>query len=137
MVDFQMKMALESEKLELNQAVLKSGIESVIENKNLGNYFIALKDTKPVAMLLTIPEWSDWRCRSVLWIHSVYVAPDYRKQGIYKKLYLHLKDLVDSDDKYAGLRLYVDKSNISAINVYENLGMSNEHYELYEYLKEG
>ena len=43
--------------------------------------------------------------------------------------------MVRNSDKYAGLRLYVDKTNTSAQEVYTRLGMSKEHYELYEWLK--
>lgn len=135
MVQFQLTMAKESEDLVLDKVLLTKGIKSVIQNKNLGEYFVALKDGIAVGMLLTIPEWSDWRCRTVIWIHSVYVSSEHRGEGIYKKLYQHIKKTVDTHDEYAGIRLYVDKKNLNAIKVYEKLGMSNEHYELYEYLK--
>jgi len=35
----------------------------------------------------------------------------------------------------AGLRLYTDKSNRQAREIYEKLGMNKEHYHLYEWLK--
>ena len=43
--------------------------------------------------------------------------------------------MVRESDQYAGLRLYVDKTNLRAIDVYQKLGMSDEHYHLYEWLK--
>jgi hypothetical protein len=43
--------------------------------------------------------------------------------------------MVEADASLGGLRLYVDKRNISAQIVYESLGMNGEHYQLYEWLK--
>jgi len=34
------------------------------------------------------------------------------------------------------LRLYVDKRNIRAQQVYESLGMNGEHYTTYEWMRE-
>jgi ribosomal protein S18 acetylase RimI-like enzyme len=86
-------------------------------------------------VLLAIPEWSDWRNGTVLWIHSLYVVPEARGQGVFKKLYLNLKEQVEKSPELVGLRLYVDKKNKSAQKIYEKLGMSRDHYELYEWLK--
>jgi ribosomal protein S18 acetylase RimI-like enzyme len=43
--------------------------------------------------------------------------------------------MVEESKDLRGLRLYVDKSNANAQKVYEALGMSGEHYHLYEWLK--
>ncbi len=71
----------------------------------------------------------------MLWIHSLYVIPEARGQGVFKKLYLNLEKQVEQSTKLAGIRLYVDKQNKSAQKVYEKLGMNKHHYELYEWLK--
>jgi GNAT superfamily N-acetyltransferase len=136
MAKCQIDMAYETENFELNKKLITSGVKEVIENPHRGKYYLAIDDQENLmAMLLTMPEWSDWRCAEVTWIHSVYVYPKYRGQGIYKAMYLHLKDIVQNDSKYAGLRLYVDKTNTNAKKVYEKLGMSEDHYSLYEWLK--
>jgi ribosomal protein S18 acetylase RimI-like enzyme len=134
-VAFQQAMALETENMHLDSDVLNRGVKEVLENPSRGRYFLAVENHKVIGMLLTIPEWSDWRCKEVVWIHSVYIPKENRKKGLYKALYLHVKTMVESSDKYAGIRLYVDKTNKSAISVYEKLGMSNEHYDLFEWLK--
>jgi len=71
----------------------------------------------------------------VLWIHSLYVIPEARGQGVFKKLYLNLEKQVEQSTELAGIRLYVDKQNKSAQKIYEKLGMNKHHYELYEWLK--
>lgn len=133
--DFQIKMAFESENLKLDPSTVSQGVSAVFDDPSKGKYWLAEIQGEVVGCLLTIPEWSDWRNGTVLWIHSVYVRPDFRKIGVYKKLYLHLKTLVEESKDLRGLRLYVDKGNSLAQTVYENLGMSGEHYHLYEWLK--
>ena len=133
--DFQLKMAKETENLALNSETVKKGVTAVFSDPKLGKYFVAEADSKVCASLMVTPEWSDWRNSQVLWIQSVYVLPEFRKSGIFKKMYLHLKTLVEGSDSYSGLRLYVDKSNHNARNVYRQIGMNGEHYELFEWMK--
>jgi GNAT superfamily N-acetyltransferase len=133
--DFQILMALETENLKLDPATVEKGVSAIFDDPSKGKYWLAEINGRVVGCLLTIPEWSDWRNGTILWIHSVYVHPDVRKQGVYRKLYEHLKKMVDDSKDLRGLRLYVDKTNIKAQKVYEVLGMSGEHYHLFEWLK--
>lgn len=133
--EFQIKMALESENLKLDPPTVHLGVSAVFDDPSKGKYWLAELNGEVVGCLLTIPEWSDWRNGTVLWIHSVYVRPEHRKNGIFKKLYLHLKQMVEESKDLRGLRLYVDKGNLVAQAVYDSLGMSGEHYHLYEWLK--
>jgi GNAT superfamily N-acetyltransferase len=133
--DFQIRMALETETLKLDHSTVIKGVSAVFDDPTKGKYWIAESDGHVVGCLLTIPEWSDWRNGTVLWIHSVYVLEKFRQLGVFKKLYLHLKDMVETSSDLRGLRLYVDKSNLKAQRVYESLGMSGEHYHLFEWLK--
>ncbi|MCT4642744.1 MAG: GNAT family N-acetyltransferase [Bacteriovoracaceae bacterium] len=135
-VQCQLSMAKETENLNLDPKLLHQGVKSVIEDSNKGTYYIALNENDEfMGMLLTMNEWSDWRCKNVLWIHSVYVLPQFRSHGVFKSLYNHLKLMVSNSDDLVGLRLYVDKTNTSAIEVYKKVGMSDEHYGLFEWLK--
>lgn len=136
-VSSQMKMALETEGLNLDLVTVQKGVRAVLDDSSKGCYYIAFSDLNNVkaGMLLTVPEWSDWRNGTVLWIHSVYVIQDYRKKGVYSSLYNFLKDKVENSNTLRGLRLYVDKRNLVAQKTYKHLGMDNQHYELYEWLK--
>ncbi|NCN28046.1 GNAT family N-acetyltransferase [bacterium] len=135
LVNFQLALALESEGLKLDLATLNAGVEALFSDPSLGQYWVAEIEGEVRGCLLTVPEWSDWRNATVLWIHSVYVHKDARGKGVYKHLYANLKEMVQVDSSLAGLRLYVDKRNESAIKVYEKLEMNGEHYHLYEWLK--
>lgn len=132
---FQQAMAHETEGLKLDDQILTAGVKAVFDDPSKGNYYVAEIDGKVVASLLTTFEWSDWRNGTVLWIQSVYVMPDYRKQGVYKAMYQHIKTFVEKDPSLKGIRLYAEKTNLTAHKVYENSGMSAEHYQLYEWLK--
>lgn len=135
-VDFQLAMALETENLQLDKEVLSKGVLSVLEDKTKARYFIADSDGLAVGVLMITLEWSDWRNGWVWWIQSVYTKPGYRKMGVYKLLYNHVKDIVQKSMDIMGLRLYVDKRNIKAQQVYESLGMTCEHYTTYEWMRD-
>lgn len=134
-VDFQVLMAAETEGIVLEKKVVTEGVRKVMCDESVGQYYIAKSEQKTVACLLTLYEWSDWRNAQVVWIHSVYVAPEFRAKGVFRELYRHLQDEVMSNEQMAGLRLYVDKRNRTAREVYLKMGMSSEHYELFEWLK--
>lgn len=134
--DFQVKMAYETENgLKLDPPTVVKGVTAVIDDPSKGKYWVAEINGDVAGCLLTVPEWSDWRNGTVLWIHSVYVKPEHRKNGVYKALYQHLKNMVSESNDLRGIRLYVDKTNIRAQQVYQNLGMNGEHYHLFEWMK--
>lgn len=133
--EYQIKMAFETENMKLDPPTVELGVSAVFDDPSKGKYWLAEVNGEVVGCLLTVPEWSDWRNGTVLWIHSVYVHPDFRKYGVYRKLYSHLKEMVETSKELRGLRLYVDKTNDKAQKVYEALEMSGEHYHLYEWLK--
>lgn len=130
----QVSMALETEEYELDLSTVEKGVKAVLEKSNLGTYYVGLYNDKPVSCLFTTYEWSDWRNKGVLWIQSVYVAKEFRNNGIYRKMYEHIQSIVHLDPNLSGIRLYVDKSNHNAIKVYEKLGMNTDHYHLCEWM---
>ena len=132
---FQAKMAQETENLTLDKETLREGVMHVLRNPEKGKYFVAEENGKVVASLLITYEWSDWRNKTVLWIQSVYVLPEYRKQGVFREMYTNIRQWAEADKEVAGIRLYVDKTNLHAIEVYRKLGMDGEHYRLFEWMK--
>jgi len=134
-IDFQQKMAWETEEFALKTDVVTKGVQGVFENLTRGQYWVAEESGKIVASLLITYEWSDWRNTNVWWFQSVYVLPDYRRKGIFRSMYSTIKNEADKEG-VAGLRLYVETNNTRAQNTYESLGMKSEHYTMYEWLKE-
>ena len=134
-IDFQQKMAWETEQMTLVQEIITKGVNAVFNNPARGQYWVAEKNDVVVASLLITYEWSDWRNSNVWWFQSVYVLSDYRRTGIFRSMYRHIKNEADKQG-IAGLRLYVETNNLRAQKTYEALGMHSEHYTMYEWLKE-
>ena len=134
-VEFQERMALETEGITLDRDVVVDGVASVIRDPQKGKYYIAIQDDIIVACLLITHEWSDWRNSWVYWIQSVYVLPNKRGAGIFKKMYDYIAEIVKNSSEVSGIRLYVDVRNTNAQNVYKKIGMNGEHYRMYEWMK--
>lgn len=134
-VQFQLAMAHETEGIELHQPTVEKGVEAVLNDGNKGHYYITEINGEIVGSLLTTFEWSDWRNGTILWIQSVYVLPEFRRKGVYRNMYAHIKEKVMKADNLNGIRLYADKSNLPAQKTYEKLGMNQDHYVTFEWLK--
>jgi ribosomal protein S18 acetylase RimI-like enzyme len=132
---FQLAMAAETEELMLNTEVVDKGVLAVFDDPSKGKYYVTTYKGEVIGSLMTTYEWSDWRNGTVLWIQSVYVLPQYRRLGAYRKMYRFLQDTVISDPHLRGIRLYVDKSNTPAQSTYISLGMNAEHYQTFEWMK--
>lgn len=125
-------MALETENKILPDAEVRPGIARGIADPTLARYFVAERDGVPAGTLMFTFEWSDWRNGLWWWIQSVYVPPEFRRQGIYRALYAHVRALAQADAGVCGIRLYVEKDNRNARSTYEALGMQDAHYRIYE-----
>lgn len=134
-VEFQIAMARETEELELDRQICSRGVNAVFESSARGQYLVCEKEGKVVGSTMITYEWSDWRNGVVWWIQSVYVAPEMRGQGVYAGLYRFIQELTQADEKIKGIRLYVDKRNTNAQQVYAKLGMNGEHYQVFEWMK--
>lgn len=125
-------MALETENKILPDAEVLPGIARGIAEPSLARYFMAEQDGVPVGTLMFTFEWSDWRNGLWWWIQSVYVPQEFRRRGIYRAMYAHVRALADADAGVCGIRLYVEKDNHAARSTYEALGMQDAHYRIYE-----
>jgi len=133
--DFQIKMAWETESLKLDADTVHLGVKSVFLDPAKGKYLVAVDDHIIIASMLLTSEWSDWRDKWFLWIQSVYVVPEKRGQGVFRKMYAFVQQMIRSDKEVAGLRLYVDSANKPAIATYKAIGMDGDHYKLFEWYK--
>lgn len=129
---FNAAMALESEGLSLDRTRLREGVEAALADDAKAFYLLAESAGDPVGQLMVTTEWSDWRNGWIWWIQSVYVKPEARRQGVYRRLYQRLTDMANARHDIRGMRLYVMRDNVTAKRTYEALGMSHSHYDLYE-----
>jgi ribosomal protein S18 acetylase RimI-like enzyme len=132
LVDFNQAMALETEGKTLDAQILQSGVRQVFQDEKKGFYVVAEEAGRIVGGLMITFEWSDWRDGWFWWIQSVYILPEYRGRGIYRRLYDFVKEAAREREDVCGFRLYVEKENTGAQKVYEKLGMEESHYLMYE-----
>ncbi len=129
---FNIAMAAETEDLTLDPQTVHAGVAAVVSDDRRGFYLVARSDGKAVGSLMITYEWSDWRNGNLWWIQSVYVVPSARKQGIFRLLYDNVIYLAKQRGDAAGVRLYVEKDNRGAQEVYQKLGMSETAYRVFE-----
>lgn len=129
---FNIAMALETENKILDPATILAGVQSLFAQPHAGFYLVAEMDITIIGSLMITTEWSDWRNGVFWWIQSVYIQPEYRRQGIYSRLYEHVKIMSKENPEVCGFRLYVEKDNLPAQKTYLTLGMQPTHYLMFE-----
>jgi GNAT superfamily N-acetyltransferase len=124
-------LAEESEAVRLDHETLRLGVQALLESRAPGRYWVAEENGQVVGQLLVTFEWSDWRNRMVWWIQSVYVWPGSRGAGVFRALYDRARQEA-LEGGAGGLRLYVDLTNTRAQAVYAAVGMTGDHYRVFE-----
>ncbi|MBD3290542.1 GNAT family N-acetyltransferase [candidate division KSB1 bacterium] len=133
-IKFNIAMAKETEDKALPLEKITAGVMRLLEKPEHGFYLLAEKEGQIAGSLMITYEWSDWRDGLFWWIQSVYVKPEFRRTGIYRSLYTHVKMLAEKDGTVCGFRLYVEKENFIAQKTYRSLGMQKTNYIIYEQL---
>lgn len=133
--DFNQKMAMETEGKSLPEETIQAGVSNLFKRPEMGFYVVAESAGQVVACLMITHEWSDWRNGLFWWIQSVYVDSDYRRLGIYRRMYEFVKAEAQNHPDVWGFRLYVELENTRAQATYESLGMERCHYHMYEAMK--
>jgi len=123
-VDFNARLAQETEHLTLDPGLLSLGVNAILADPAKGRYWVAETDGRVVGQLSVTYEWSDWRNGWFWWIQSVYVLAEYRRLGVFRQLYRHVHQLAADEIDVVGLRLYVENENHAAQAVYADLGMT-------------
>lgn len=127
-------MARETEGMDLREDVILSGVRRLIARPEYGFYLIAQRGDDIAGTLMVTTEWSDWRDGLFWWIQSVYVMPDFRRQGVYSAMYNFIRERARDTPDVCGYRLYVERENTVAQKTYQSLGMHETDYYLYEEL---
>lgn len=132
LADFNSAMALETESKRLEPDVVREGVRAVVAHPESGFYLVAEDPSEVIGCLLVTFEWSDWRNGRFWWIQSVYVRPDHRRRGVFRRLYAEVLRRARSRADVCGVRLYVERDNHAAQQTYRQLGMNQTPYLVYE-----
>jgi GNAT superfamily N-acetyltransferase len=130
--EFNVRLAAESEGLRLEPACVQAGVEAVLREPTKGVYYVAEVNGVVAGQTMITYEWSDWRNGNLWWIQSVYVKPEFRGHGVFRRLFEHVRALASEEKDVPVLRLYVHTDNTRAHRSYEKLGMSRTKYEVFE-----
>ncbi len=136
-VEYNLRMALETEGKQLSRVLLTAGVRAVLTDSNRGCYFLAVEAEQVIGQLMITTEWSDWRNGQIWWIQSVFVEPKHRRRGVFRSLYRHVEGAARATPGVVGLRLYVEHNNVLAHQVYESLGMRHAGYLVFETMWSG
>ena len=136
LVESNMALAWETERKKLSSEVVTEGVHALLGNPQYGFYVVAELAGKVVGSVMVTFEWSDWRCGLIWWIQSVYVKPDFRRQGVFRSLYEFLREKASRERNVCGFRLYVLGSNRTGKDAYGGVGMKETSYGVYEELFE-
>lgn len=131
-VDFNERLARETEGVQLDPDRLRAGVTSLLRDDRVGFYLIAERDDgETLGQVGLTFEWSDWRNGVFWWLQSVYVRPEYRGQGVLRALYDRILAL-SADRSVCGIRLYVERENRAAQAAYRRLGLDPAVFQMYE-----
>ena len=137
LLDYACTMAFETENKTLDRSIVRPAIVKCIENPKLGYYLVAWdesdQDKKTVGCLMITFEVSFQQGGRIDWIQSVYVAPEARRKGVFRKLYNAVIERARAEPEVKCVRLYVETENVNAQAVYERMGMTKmDTYEFNE-----
>jgi GNAT superfamily N-acetyltransferase len=130
LVEFNRRLARESESKELDVTVLTAGVAAALADPARGPYFVAVDGEEILGQMQITCEFSDWRNGWFWWIQGVYVRADARRRGVFRALYEHVHALARREADVIGLRLYVEQANHTAQRTYERLGFTPSGYLL-------
>lgn len=131
-VRFNQALARETENKTLVDAVIREGVRTLLAEVRRGQYFIAEVGGVVAGQTMVTYEWSDWRNGDFWWIQSVYVAPEFRRCGVFRALHGHVREAARQCGGVCGLRLYVYEQNARAMEAYLTLGMERTEYLMFE-----
>lgn len=131
-VDFNRRLARETESKELSLDELIPGVDKALSQPDQCRYFVACLDGRTIGQIMLTYEWSDWRNGQIWWIQSVYVPAEHRRLGVFRALFQHVEQLARRTSGVVGLRLYVERHNTAALEVYRRMGLGDAGYEVLE-----
>jgi GNAT superfamily N-acetyltransferase len=132
LVEYNCRLARESEGKALDPAVVAAGVAAGLADPHKALYFVAEEGGAVVGQLMRTKEWSDWRNGWIWWIQSVYVRADARRRGVFRALFAHIEGLARQAGDVIALRLYVENANRAAQETYARVGMRPAGYSVWE-----
>lgn len=133
LTSFSIRIAKETENKNIDDSLVKLGIERVLKDSEKGITFVACdRDEVIGCFMINGKEWSEWRNGYILWLTGTYTHPDYRRMGVRKTLFEHAKKWAKSQPDVKGIRGYRHKSNNAIHSAALTGGMQQTAYRINE-----
>lgn len=130
--EFNCRLAVETENKTLLRETVLNGVRRGLNMSAEATYFVAEHENRVIGQLMITREWSDWRDGWMVWIQSVYVAADFRGQGVFRGLFEFVQQRMEQQGDVVMIRLYVEQENATAISTYQRLGFDDPGYRVME-----
>lgn len=124
-------LAKESENKNINYKTVLEGVKAVITDRTKGFYLVVEENNEIIGQMMITFEWSDWQNKNIWWLQSVYIPKPWRLKGVFKQLFITIKDLALKNNVKT-LKLYVHSNNIKAKQVYHKVKMIKKPYDFYQ-----
>ncbi|MEQ9409933.1 MAG: GNAT family N-acetyltransferase [Fuerstiella sp.] len=132
LADYNCRLAHETEDRQLDRTTVLSGVKRGLNVGDEVQYYVAESGGNVIGQLMLTREWSDWRDGWIVWLQSVYVAAEFRGQGVFRRLLQYVRQQLHDQPDVLGLRLYVEEENSAAITTYNRLGFQHPGYRVME-----
>jgi GNAT superfamily N-acetyltransferase len=129
LIEFTMAEAAEAEGISKNTDKVREGILTALNDETIASYWVLENAGEVIGNASIVKEWSDWNAGYYWWIQSMYLAPQYRGQGLMLLLLHTIKDSA-RENQALELRLYVHKDNARAINAYLKSSFKDSDYRV-------
>ena len=132
-VEFNRRLAMETEGKALDPAVLTAGVAAALADPTRkGPYYLAVDGETILGQLQITFEWSDWRNGWFWWIQSVYVIAEARQKGVFRSLYEHVVELARREAERGGAAAVRGARQPCGTENVSTLGMEQTPYLLLE-----
>ena len=130
--EFNCRLAMETENKTLDPGTVMEGVRRGLQLGDEVQYFVAVDESGVIGQILLTREWSDWRNGWMVWLQSVYVAPEKRGAGVFRMLFERSIELARLRCNPVCVRLYVEHENETALTTYRRLGFQDSGYLVME-----
>jgi GNAT superfamily N-acetyltransferase len=131
-VEFNVRLARETEDRQLNRSTLTDGVRQMLLKPERGRYFVAVHEGVIVGQVMHTHEWSDWRNGDIWWLQSVYVHREFRRRGIFRQMLDYVTQIARDSEDVVAIRLYMERDNTGAQATYTDLGFQDPGYKVFE-----
>lgn len=109
---------------------MRKGIRRLLHDARLGQYFLAEYNGLAVAQLLVSSEWNDIRNGETWWIRRVFILPEFRGSGLFRRLLKHVEQRAQAHPGFVRLTAVINFKNHRSQRAFERAGLEKAGYRM-------